>query len=195
MINERSLVVVNKALLGAVAGGTAIAIAVGVMFTTGLFPGFMQMQSPMGGQGGMAPSTPPVTQEKVILSLTSVKIKEIDEDGVTIDVVFDVFNPNENTLVLETIEYDLMANGITLKRSEIGERLQGVVTGTGNTYYLVSELPLTLKDTVQLNKGEIFAPIWSSLQGGDVDWRIKGVYIITDPVRLGGQENEFDFTL
>lgn len=191
MINEASLVVVNKGLVGAVAGGVAISIAAVVMFTTGLFPGLGQIQSPMGGHGGMAPSV----MQEVILSLTSVDIKQIDEESATIEVVFDVFNPNKNTLVLETIEYDLMANGIRLTQSTIGERLQGVVTGTGQTYYVVSKVPLTLKDTIQLRKSELFAPVWISLQDNDVDWRIKGKYIITDPVRLGGQEKDFDFTL
>ena len=131
----------------------------------------------------------------VTLSLISVNIKQIGEDNVTIEVAFDVFNPNKNTMVLETIQYDLIANGIRLTQSSIGERLQGVVSGTGHTYYAVSNLPLTLKDTVQLRKTELFAPIWSNLQSNDVHWRIKGNYVVTDPVRLGGQEKSFDFAL
>jgi len=191
MINKASLAVVNKGILGAAAGGVAILIAAVVMFTTGFFPPPGQMQAPTGMHGGTAPSG----MQEVILSLTSVNIIQIDDESVTIEVAFDVFNPNRNTMVLETIEYDLIANGIKLKDSAIGERLQGVVTGTGQTYYVVSEIPLTLKDTVQFKKTGIFAPIWSSLQSNDVDWRIKGMYIITDPVRLGGQEKNFDFIL
>lgn len=191
MINKASLAVVNKGILGAAAGGVGILIAAVVMFTTGLFPPLGQMQSPAGMHGGTAPSG----MQEVILSLTSVNIIQIDDESATIEVAFDVFNPNRNTMVLETIEYDLIANGIKLTNSAIGERLQGVVTGTGQTYYVISEIPLTLKDTVQLKKTGIFAPIWSSLQSNDVDWRIKGMYIITDPVRLGGQEKNFDFSI
>jgi len=191
MINKASLTVVNKGLVGAVAGGIAIAITALVMFASGLFPNPAQMQSPMGQHGGMTPSL----MQEVVLSLTSVNVKQIDDESATIEVVFDLFNPNRNTLVLEAIEYDLMANGIILSQSTIGERLQGVVTGTGNTFYIVSKLPLTLKDTVELRKTEIFAPIWISLKDNDVNWRIKGNFIITDPVRMGGQEKDFDFTL
>lgn len=191
MINKASLAVVNKGILGAAAGGVAILILAVVMFAPTLFPKPEQMQPPTGEHGGTATSG----MQEVILSLTGVNIKQIDEASATIEVVFDVFNPNRNTLVLETIEYDLMANGITLTKSAIGERLQGMVAGTGQTYYVVSNVPLTLKDTVQLKKTGVFAPIWSSLQSNDVDWRIKGKYIITDPVRLGGQEKDFDFTL
>jgi LEA14-like dessication related protein len=191
MINKTSLVVINKGLAGAVAGGIAVAIAAVIFFASGLFPNPAQMQSPMG-QDGM--TIQPLMQE-VVLSLTSVTLTQIDDEGATVEIVFDVFNPNKNTLVLEAIEYDLIADGIMLTQSSIGERLQGVVTGTGNTYYIVSKIPLTLKDTVELKKTETFAPIWTSLQNNDVDWRIKGNIIITDPVRAGGQEKDFDFTL
>ena len=189
MINGASLAVVNKGLLGAAAGGVAILIAAVIIFASGLLPG--PGQPPTGEHGAMTPSG---TRE-VILSLTSVNIKQIDGEGATIEVVFDVFNPNRNTLVLETIEYDLIANGIKLTQSSIGERLQGVVTGTGQTYYVVPNAPLTLKDTVQVRKTELFTPLWIDLENNDVDWNIKGLYIITDPVRMGGQEKDFDFTL
>ncbi len=180
MINEANLAVVNKGLLGAVGGGVAIAVAAVVMLTMGFFP--MQSQQPFA-------------MKEVTLSLTSVSIKQIDDEAATVQVVFDVFNPNKNTMVLETIQYDLIANGIRLAQSQIGERLEGVVVPTGQTYYVVQNTPLTLTDTVELTKTETFAPVWTGLQSNDVDWRIKGVYFITDPARSGGQEKLFDFAL
>jgi LEA14-like dessication related protein len=191
MINTASLLVVNKGILGALAGGIGIAIVAVVMFGAGFFTPPVQPQLPSGDHGGMSPSA----MQEVILSLTSINIQEINNEGVTIEVVFDVFNPNKNTMVLEAIEYDLIANGIKLTQSTIGERLQGVVTGTGQTYYVVPNAPLTLKDTVQVRKTELFTPLWIDLENNDVDWNIKGLYIITDPVRMGGQEKDFDFTL
>lgn len=171
---------VNKGIVGAVGGGIAISIAAVVMLTMGFFP--MQSQQP-------------IAVKEVTFSLTSVSVKQVDDEEATIEVVFDVFNPNKNTMVLETIQYDLIANGIRLAQSHIGERLEGVVAPTGQTYYVVQNTPLTLTDTVELKKTETFSPLWTGLQSNDVDWRIKGLYIITDPVKSGGQEKPFDFTL
>ena len=171
---------VNKGIVGAVGGGIAISIAAVVLLTMGFFP--IQSQQP-------------IPLKEVSFSLTSVCVKQVDDEGATIEVVFDLFNPNKNTMVLETIQYDLIANGIRLTQSQIGERLEGVVAPTGRTYYVVQNTPLTLTDTVDLKKTETIAPIWDSLQSNDVDWRIKGLYIITDPVKSGGQEKPFDFTL
>lgn len=189
MISETSLGVVNKGILGAIAGGIAIAIVAVVMFTPAIFHGAGQVQ-PTTGESGVAQ---PVTQE-VTLSMTSIQIKQIDEKSATIEVVFSALNPNKNTLVLEQIQYDLIADGAKLAQSSIGERLEGVIVGTGHTYYLVTNLPVTLTDTVQIKKTERLASVWSSLQSNHVDWRIKGQYFITDPVRAAGQEKNFEFT-
>ena len=184
---------VSKGLVGAAAGGAAILAALAFMAMSGFFPGPGAQLQPPAQQVGT--TTTPQGMQDVILSLTSVQVQKIDEENVKIEVVFDVFNPNRNTLVLETIEYKLIANGIRIAQSDIGERLQGAVTGTGQTYYVVPDLPLTLKDTIQLRKTEIFTPIWSDLQKDKVEWRVSGLFVITDPIRLGGQEKPFDFNL
>jgi len=190
MINEGSLAVVNKGILGAVAGGIAIAIVAVVMFTPVFFHSAGQVQPTTGERNGTAQ---PVTQE-VTLSMTSIQIKQIDEKNATIVIVFNALNPNKNTLVLEQIQYDLLADGVKLAQSSIGERLEGVIVGTGHTYYLVTDLPVTLTDKVQIRKTEHLASVWSSLQSNHVNWRIEGKYFITDPVRAAGQEKNFDFT-
>ncbi|MFQ5969009.1 MAG: hypothetical protein ACE5J2_00735 [Nitrososphaerales archaeon] len=173
---------VNKGLAGAAVGGASILAAVAFMAMSGFFPG---------------PTSPseatPQEMKEVILSLTNIQVQKIDAENVKIEVVFDVFNPNRRTLVLEEIEYNLIANGIRLAQSDIGERLEGLVTGTG-VYYVVPDLPLTLKDTIQLRKTELFSPIWNDLQNDNVDWRVSGSFFITDPIGPGG-ENMFDFNL
>ena len=182
---------VSKGLVGAAAGGAGILAAIAFMAMSGISPfSGLHLQPPMAPSG-----TTPQGIKEVILSLTNIEIQKIDEENVKIEVVFDVFNPNRNTLVLETIEYNLIANGIRIAQSDIGERLQGALTGTGQTYYVVPDLTLTLKDTIQLRKTELFSPIWNDLQNDNVDWRVSGSFFITDPVRLGGQEKKFDFNL
>jgi len=181
--------VVSKGLVGVAAGGAGILAAVAFMAMSGFFPGpGASLQPPMAPSG-----TTPQGMKEVILSLTNIQVQKIDEENVKIQVVFDVFNPNRRTLVLEKIEYNLIANGIRIAQSEIGERLQGLVTGTG-VYYVVPDLPLTLKDTVQLRKTELFSPIWNDLQNDNVDWRVSGSFFITDPIGPGG-EKTFDFSL
>ncbi len=189
MISEASLAVVNKGILGAIAGGIAIAIVAVVMFTPVFFHSAGQVLPTTGEHGGVSQPA----MKEVTLNVTSIQIKQIDEKSATIEVVFNALNPNKNTLVLEQIQYDLLANGVKLSQSSIGERLEGVIVGMGHTYNLVIDLPVKLTDTIQIKKTELLAPVWSSLQSNQVDWRIKGSYFITDP-KAGEQEKNFDFT-
>jgi LEA14-like dessication related protein len=181
------LPVVNKALAAAVAGGAGIAIAAVIIFVTGPF----QLPGMQTGSGG---GTPQIMQD-VVFSMNSLTIKEVSAERATIEVAFDLVNPNRNTLILEEIQYDLRADGVSVAKSRIGERLEGMIAGTGQTYYLVPDTTLTLKDTVQVSRTKVLEPVWGGLQGNDAGWRITGVYVITDPVRTGGQERPFDFTL
>lgn len=182
---------VSKGLVGAAAGGAGILAALAFMAMSGFFPGpGAQLQPPMQ-QGGTTAA--PQGMQDVVLSLTSIQVQKIDAENVKIEVAFDVFNPNRRTLVLQIIEYNLIANGIGIAQSSIGERLEGLVTGTG-VYYVVPDLPLTLKDTIKLRKTEIFSPIWNDLQNDNVDWRVSGSFVITDPIGPGG-EKPFDFNL
>lgn len=173
---------VNKGMAAVVAGGIGILIAAVFIFA-GPFQAPAQMQQE------------PQEVQPVAFSVNSIQVMEIDEQNATVEVAFDLVNPNSFTLVLEEIQYDLLADDVVLKKSSIGERLEGMVAGTGQTYYLVSEVPLTLKDTVQIKNKELFAGIWGGLANDDVNWRLKGSYIITDPVRAGGEEKDFDLTL
>lgn len=174
---------INKALAGAIGGGIAIVIAAVVVFTPLVFSP-PKIPGEDGGTG----------MRDVTITLTSVNIKQMDDQSVTIEVAFDVLNPNKNTLVLEQIDYDLAANGVKLTRSFIGERLEGMVTSTGQTYYVVPGLPLTLRDTVEIVKVERLTDVWYGLQDPDVDWRVTGNFVITDPVRGGGKDVPFDFS-
>jgi LEA14-like dessication related protein len=181
MISRGSLAVVNKALVGAAAGGAAIVAVAVFMFSTGFGP--RQLQE---GEG---------TVQEVVLTLSEVEIKEVNEESAKIEVAFEIFNPNKNTIVLEEIRYEVSANGVMIGRSTIGERLEGMISGTGHTYYVVSNVPLGLKGTVEVNNSKLLEKVWSNLQNRDVQWRVQGAYVVTDPVRSGGQEKTFDFTM
>ena len=182
---------VSKGLVGAAAGGASILAAIAFMAMSGFFPDPGAQLQPPAQQGGTTAA--PQGMQDVVLSLTNIQVQKIDEENVKIQVVFDVFNPNRRTLVLEKIEYNLIANGIRIAQSGIGERLEGLVTGTG-VYYVVPDLPLTLKDTIQLRKTELFSPVWNDLQNGKVGWRVSGSFFIIDPIGPGG-EKTFDFSL
>lgn len=172
---------VNKGIAGAIAGGVGVLVLFVVMTTSGL------LQPPSQNQEQ-------AIMKDVVLNLRSVNITSVDQDKAVIEVAFDAFNPNRGSVVLESIQYVLSANGVRLINSEIGERAQGFVTGMGKTYTMYSQFSMTLKDKVEVKKNEFLVPIWNDLQNNKAQWRVTGTAFVTDPVRAGGQEVMFDFT-
>lgn len=171
---------VNKGLIGIIAAGVGVAIAFLAMTSSGL------LQPPSQEQRESV-------SKDVVLNLRSISVVSADEEKTVIEVAFDAFNPNRSSIVLESIQYTLFANGVRLATSEIGERAQGFITGTGKTFTMYSEFSMTLKDRVEIKKTEPLDPLWNDLQNDNVQWRVSGTFFVTDPVRAGGQELDFDF--
>ena len=172
--------VLNKGIIGSIAGGAAIIILFLVMIYTGLLDLPSQNQQTF-------------VIKDVILDLRGVTTVLADEEKILIEVAFDAFNPNRSSVVLESIQYKLYADGITVAGSEIGERAEGFLTGTGKTFTMYGEFSFTLKDKVEVKKTELLIPLWNDLRNNDVQWRVSGTFFVTDPIRVGGKDIDFDF--
>lgn len=172
---------INKGFIGAIAGGVGVVIAFLVITSSGL------LQPPSQDQQ--------FVMKDVVLNLKSVSVVSADEEETVIEVAFDAFNPNRSSVVLESIQYSLYANGIRIASSEIGERAEGFVTGAGKTFTMYSEFSMTLKDKVGVKKNEPITQVWDDLQNDNVQWRVSGTFVVTDPVRAGGNEVDFDFAI
>ncbi|MFQ5940451.1 MAG: hypothetical protein ACE5KA_01975 [Nitrososphaerales archaeon] len=172
----------NKGFVGTIVGGVGVVILFLVMTSSGL------LQQPSQDQQEFI-------IKDVVLNLRSVRILSVDEEKTVVEVAFDAFNPNTRSVVLESIRYTLFANEVRLTSSEIGERAEGFITGTGKTFTMYSEFSMTLKDEVEVRKTELLSPMWKDLQNNDVQWRVSGTFFVTDPVRAGGQELDFDFAI
>jgi len=170
--------VISKGFLGTIAGGVGVVIAFLVITTSGL------LQPPQDQQF--------VTKD-VVLNLKSVSVVSANEEEAVIEVAFDAFNPNRGSVILESVRYNLHANGIRIASSEIGERAEGFLASTGKTFTMYSEFSMTLKDKVEVKRIEPFTQVWDDLQNDNVQWRVTGTFVVTDPVRTGGNEVDFDF--
>ncbi|NMJ86288.1 MAG: hypothetical protein EX285_00310 [Thaumarchaeota archaeon] len=171
----------NKGLMGTIIVGVCVIILLFIMTSSGIL-------------------RPPQDQQEfvikdVVLNLRSLDLVSVDEEKAIIQVGFNAFNPNMNSVVLESIRYNLYANGIRVASSEIGERPEGFATGTGRTFTMYREFSLTLNDKVEVKNTEPLIQIWNDLLNNKIQWRVSGTFFVTDPVRAGGQELNFDFTI
>lgn len=127
--------------------------------------------------------------EEMVLKDVVFSVKEFNiskKDDITEAVVtFSFINPNTRTIILETLNYELYADGKRVGFGSIGERLEGLFTSSGRTYLLPPGVSLDEAVSIMIN----------DTLSNDVEWRIKGNYIILEPQIESGREYTFDLPL
>ncbi|MDE1875939.1 MAG: hypothetical protein KGH86_03805 [Thaumarchaeota archaeon] len=149
--------------------------------------------------------TPNVNTPSALTSvMTEVKPIDIQYNGSTITSIgntnavletkFNLTNPNDNTLIVEMVAYDIYANGVVIGHGQYGERYEG-------TWESSSYLPLTQHnseiisvDTQLVNDGNN-PQIWSALQNNAVKFRFNGTAYYSTHSAFSGQTytKDFDF--
>lgn len=140
-----------------------------------------------GQQGQQQQQGEPTAIQELVIDLDSVNVSKGGDDTTTIEVTFSVLNLSRTTVILENIKYTLYADGVRLGDSMIGESLEGIVTGSGRTNYVLPNAQLLLKDTIKVTKVKGLEGIWDALVEGKVRWNANGTYSVT-----GWPERNFD---
>lgn len=124
------------------------------------------------------------------------KLTNISANETKASITFSLTNPNPNTIILETIDYELFAGKVRVAASGVGERLGGAMVGSsGQTFNIIPGLTVEIHDEVVIKKTSSNEEFWDDLQSNNVKWRVKGSYIITEPQRQSGKEYTFDTNL
>ena len=121
-------------------------------------------------------------------------ISSVGNRDATVEAKFNLTNPNDNTLIIEMVTYDIYANGVTIGHGQYGQRYDG-------TWESSSYLPLTQHnseiitvDTKILNDGNN-PQAWSALQDRATKFRFNGTAYYSTHSAFAGQSytKDFDF--
>jgi LEA14-like dessication related protein len=112
----------------------------------------------------------------------------------TIETKFNMTNPNDNTLIIEMLSYDIYVNGVTIGHGQYGQKYEGA--SDSSTY-----LPLTQHNSeIITNKAQLIndgnnPQVWSALQNGTGKIRIAGTTYYSTHSPFAGQSYSkyFDF--
>lgn len=129
---------------------------------------------------------------KVVLE--GISILEIDEKTATIELTLKATNPNTRAVIIPFIKYQLYSDDVRLAIGEIGQRPEGMVEGS-NYFTLLPDNQTILKDKVIVQNTGTNPELWSSLQMGDVDWRVTGDVFFNLSSMTSGGENSASFEL
>jgi hypothetical protein len=153
-----------------VAAGCIAAAAIAVFFIMG-----MGNFRPLGNNEAL-PSESQTQIADLQLGLQDIVVEATDEENATVQVVFDVHNPNRSTAILEMIHYTLNVGQYQMTTGDIGISPEGFVSGQEDVFPIVGNSTVTLKDTKVAVRNNLTASSWDSMVDGTGQYRVEGSY-------------------
>lgn len=147
-------------------GGGIAAVAIAIFFILG--PG---LRLP-GGQE----SATPVQLAELQVKLQDIIVQRQDDRNANVQVVFTAYNPNRSTAVLETIHYTVHVGEFQMTSGDIGVSPEGFLAGQPDTFPIVSNSTITLRDTKVAVRNNLTASSWDSMVDGTAEYTVDGEY-------------------
>ncbi|MEK6966094.1 MAG: hypothetical protein AABW62_01515, partial [Thermoproteota archaeon] len=172
-----------------VAAVAVLAVIVGVVAFSG-----SSIISDVSDTGTFFPSTEQ-TQRDVLpleIELENLSIIEVTDTAATLEIVFKASNPNSKPVILQLVKYDIYENGVKIKTGQIGERAEGMVTGS-NYFTILNEQPTILRDKITIKNSGNTPELWSALMSNTPQWQVKGEAFFNLSSMLSGGENQITF--
>lgn len=134
--------------------------------------------------------------QPIKLSIKNITAKPIGSKAADIQVVFDAYNPNKGTVILEAITYNLFANGIHLTAGDIGAKLEGFIASQEGVYPIIGNGTVTLKDTQAMQLNNLTADGWNKVINSKASYIVNGTYSYkqTSSLQATGEDKDFKLT-
>lgn len=182
----------NRILLGGVA---VVIIAIIAVFA--LLPSSGIMKTFVPNSANVPSSLTAVsTQIKPILILyNGSSVLNSTERDATVKSNFYVANPNTTTVILESITYQLTANGVVVGHGQIGQRYEG---SWESSYYfpLLAGTSSNIGDSAFLKNTGNYPSVWAAMQKGQAKFEVSGTAYYATKTAFSGSDytEDFNFT-
>ncbi len=176
----------NTKIIYAAAGGIA-AVAVAMFFVMGnIFPGGQQ---------------PNASRETTIVAppigVKDITVTKLDDKNANVQITFTLDNPNQTTLLLETIHYNIFVDESRMTIGDVGQGAQGFVSSQSDLFPIVAGTTLTVKDTETAVRNNQIGPAWDKMVSGNARYIIDGTYsyrLTAANLQTTADEKEFQLT-
>ncbi|HEX7258615.1 MAG TPA: hypothetical protein VF242_11210 [Nitrososphaeraceae archaeon] len=138
-----------------------------------------------------------VTEAKDLeISLKNVSITNIDNNNIKVNPIFNVYNPNQGTLILENIHYNVNLQNTRIASGDIGQRPEGFVDSSAGIYPIIGNGTVTLKDEKTIQKDNRIESVWNKITDETSSFQVNGsfAYRQTSSFQAFGGEIDFDLT-
>ena len=128
----------------------------------------------------------------IVMQYNGSSVLSVTNRDAIIETKFNMTNPNDDTLIIEMLSYDIYVNGVPIGHGQYGQKYEGA--SESSTY-----LPLTQHNSeVITNKAQLIndgnnPQVWSALQNGTAQIRINGTTYYSTHSPFAGQSYSKDF--
>ncbi len=156
----------NTKAIYAAGGGIAVA-AIAVFFILG--PGLAP--APTTDTTDNRPQViPPV------LAIKDITATEGQDETAQVKITFTVENPNNTTVLLENIHYNINVDGQRMTIGDVGESPEGFLASQGSIFTIVSGSTLTVSDTQTAQRNSAIAEAWDNMVASEATYTVDGTY-------------------
>ena len=135
--------------------------------------------------------------EPLQIELDDISVTKISERTATIEIAFKITNPNQRSMIVQVMDYQLFETGYSdteqISGGQIGNRPEGMVEFGSNYYTLLGENSIILRDNITLKNSGNTPELWSALESNTASWRVSGDVFYNLSSMTSGQENELSF--
>ncbi len=131
----------------------------------------------------------------LIAAIKDVHTKPVSNKTAKVQVIFDIFNPNKATVMLEIISYNLYTNNGRILSGDIGERPAGFVGSQANIFPIVGNGSLTVKDNKLIERNGPRETSWESIVSNSQHYIINGTFSYKQTSSFQSSGGEKNFTL
>jgi hypothetical protein len=127
------------------------------------------------------------------LSIKNITTNIVDDKTGNLSIIFDVYNPNKNTIMMESISYNVYSNTTRIVSGDIGQRPEGFIDSQDSIFPVIGNGTLILKDKkmIDTNRGLNLSQI--ATNNGTSQYLVNGSYSFkqTSSFQSTGGEGEF----
>jgi LEA14-like dessication related protein len=80
------------------------------------------------------------------LSIKDIRTGIVDDGKGNFSIIFNIFNPNKGTVIVESISYNVYSNSTRIASGDIGQRPEGFVDAQDSIFPVIGNGTLILKD-------------------------------------------------
>lgn len=132
----------------------------------------------------------------VDVSIENVSAERDQDNGINFQIQFRASNPNESTVILEAITYNVYTNNSRIVSGDIGEKLEGFVASQESVFPIIANSTITLKDSHRLLPNELAPNNLTEILDGKAHYIINGTYSYkqTSSIQAIGADRDFELT-